>query len=163
MIPFAQNPETQAEIEDLCPLLRNLSVGLVLSYVAASSVIGRDVRAEAHYSLQKARARVEREDGTRYATVRGEGIKRLSADEIPAIGTHAIRLIHNKAKKTVRRLSDLRGYNDMKADERLRIAGQRMVASHIMERTASRAVKEVEESVRQAGSAIDFGTVLDLK
>ena len=163
MTSFAQNPETQAEIEKLCPLLRNLSVGLVLSYDSASAVIGRDAQAEARYSLLQARARVEKEDGIRYATVRGEGIKRLSADEVPAIGVHAIRLIHKQAKKTVKRLSDLRGYNDMKPDERLRIAGQRMVASHIVERTASRAVREVEDSVRQAGSAIDFGTVLDRK
>ena len=160
MTPFASNPQVQAEIEKLCGLLRALSVDTVLTYADASVAIDRDVQGQARYSLIRARDTVEKEDGIRFATVHNVGIKRLSASEVPAIGQHGIKHINRTAKRVVKRLGNLKSYNDMTGDDRLRVAAMRMVASHVAERTSRAAVKEVESSVKQAGSAIDFGTVL---
>lgn len=163
MKPFAANPEVQAEIAKLVPLLQALSVNGILAYENASKAIGRDVRREARYSLLRARQQVEKDDGVRFAVITNVGIKRLSADDVPAIGSYAIKHLHRTAKTAVKRLSDLRAYNDMQPEDRLRIAGMRLVASHVAEKTERKAVKEVEDSVRQAGAAIDFGTVLGRK
>lgn len=157
---FAQKPEVQAEIDKLIPLLKTLSVDGLLAYETATALIGRDVTAAGRYSLQRAREIVEKEDGVRFATVHGVGVKRLAAKDIPALGGYALRHMNRTAKKTVKQLSDLRAYNDMEPGDRLRIVGLRLVASHIVEKTDRKAVKEVEDNVRQAGSAIDFGNVL---
>lgn len=147
---FVSNPEIQAQIERAITTLRAMTVGQVAPYELFPT----------RYALMRAREIVEKEDGVRFGTVHKIGVKRLAAEDVPAIGVSGIRRLHRVSRKTVKRLSNLRSYNDMTPTDRLRVAAQRMVANAVAEKTARAAVKEAEDSVRTAGAAIDFGTVL---
>lgn len=151
MDAFVSNPEVQAQIERVAAILRTMQIGQTIAYTQFSA---------SYYVIMRARAEVEKADGIRFGTVRKVGVKRLAAEEVPAIGIAGIRHMHRAGKKTVKRLTNLKGYNDMTPDDRLRVAAQRMIANAVVERTSRSAIKETEDNVRTAGAAIDFGTVL---
>ena len=154
MNAFISDPEIQEQIAYVAHQLRGMAVGQIGAYNAFNGDL---------YVILRARARVEKEDGIRFGTVRGVGVKRLSASEVPAIGTAGTRRIHRAAKKTVARLSNLRAYNDMDAADRLRCAAYSMIAVSVAEKTSTSSVKASENNVRNAGAAVNFGTILQQK
>jgi len=147
---FVSNPEIQQQIDRVAAILRSMSVGQTVTYESLGAK---------YYVIMRARETVEKEDGIRFGTVHKVGVKRLAADEVPALGIAGLRHMHRVGKKTVKRLTNLKAYNDMTPTDRLRVAAQRMIASAIVEKTARTAVKEAEDNVRTAGAAIDFGSL----
>lgn len=152
MSQFIADPQIQAEVDRVTELLRAMSIGETAAY---------DDLHTNRYVIDRARASVEKYYGIRFGTVRNVGVKRLAAHEVPDIGIDGVKRVHRAGKKTLARLSNLRAYNDMKPEDRLKIAAHRMIASHVVEKTTRSAIKQNEDSIRNAGSAIDFGNVLE--
>jgi hypothetical protein len=117
MPKFQTNPKTQVEIEALMNALLALGPDDLLTYTAMNQLVGYPVR-QTPWAMLRARDRAEQETGLRFATVRGEGLVRLTADNLPGIGMAARSRIGRIAKRNGQRLTDLRGYN--KIDRRLR-------------------------------------------
>lgn len=158
---FKSSPETEAEIATLIEMLRVLSVGDVIGYGTMSEAIGRDTQGIARLSLIRARKTVEKEDGIRLATVFNTGVKRLAAEDIPGIGSHARRRIGRTAKTAYKRLSDIRGSN-VSPEVQRNINVQRSLLGAITLFTGSKAEKRVEKEVDHAGSEIPIGRTLEV-
>ena len=162
MTLFTSSVETQAEITALCRLFRELSIGAVLTYGDASRVIGRDVQTVARFSWIRARDIVEKEDGIRFGTVHAQGAKRLTAEDIPAIGAQARRRIRRTARKGAKRLRNLRGVNAIDADVQRRIDAEVSALGAIALVTTEHAARKIETEVRQTGAEIPVGRTFDL-
>lgn len=101
------SPAHEIAVEKIAALLAALGVGEILSYADASKAAGLDLRSAARWLLLRARANVEKErPDVRFTTERGQGVRRLAADEIPGIGAAARRSIRRKARIGYRRLAD---------------------------------------------------------
>lgn len=150
MTPFHSDPQVQQQIATLITLLRNMPTNAVLSYADIWQAVGR----KSVYVLNRARDEVEKADGVRFATVRTQGVTKLPADQVAAIGVQGVRQMHKKAKRITKRLSDLKGYNSLSAEDRMKIAGARMVASHVAEKTARNAIRDAVETIRTVGTEV---------
>lgn len=123
-MPYATNPELQIELEKVMGALRELGPDEILTYDELTHVLGYHPR-EKPWVLLRAKQRVEKEDGIRFASVRSVGPKRLATEDLPGIGQFARQRIGRIAKKDANRLTDLRGYNDIDRKTQTRIDAER--------------------------------------
>ena len=117
MIPdFSRSTQTLALIE----VLQAASIGAVVTYAALTEAVGEDVQGPARHYLYSAMKAVQSE-GIAFGTVRGQGVKRLTADEIPAIGDAALLHIRRSSKRARKRMRVADGMNDMSNEARVKI------------------------------------------
>jgi len=112
---FQKSAQTLALIERL----REAPIGSVVTYAALSEAIGEDItETRGHlYSAIKALG----SDGIAFGTVRGQGVKRLTADEIPAIGEAAILHIRRASRRARKRMAVVNTMNDAPNEVRIKI------------------------------------------
>jgi hypothetical protein len=146
----ATNPEIQIEVERLSAILRETPIGAVASYDALSGSVGYSVQLKP-FSLLRARKVVEEETGMRFATIRGEGVKKLEASAIPGIGASARRSVARKAKRHAARLAGL-SYNDIEAPIQARIDAERSLLGAIS--AAARADVETVQKETRTGPIV---------
>ena len=143
--PFTTQPENEIAISLLVEALRALPVGGVLTYATASGAIDEDVQGRARRLMARARAIVEREDGSRFGTVPGIGIKRLETADVLGIGAGYRRHIRRTSKRAFDRLSGLR-LNDLTEDQRKRLDAERAAFGAISLMTTERSVATIEKN-----------------
>lgn len=148
MKPFATDPERQVEIAKLISALQALSAGAVMTYPEIASLLGHEACDASTYAVQRARQQLEATDDTlRYSPVRGLGIKRLAAQDLPGIGESAIRGVRLKASRSKARIWPTR--LNLKGDERLLVECQAATLSAVETATSRLERKKVLENVRQ--------------
>ena len=103
----------------LTDLLRTASIGQVVSYARLSEAIGEDVTGARHHLYTAMKAL--HDEGMSFGVVRTEGVKRLTAHELPAIGDAALQHIRRTSKRTKRRLSIVNAMNDVPNEARVKI------------------------------------------
>lgn len=126
---FATNPEMQIEVEKLTRALSELGPEQMLPYADMSRMLGYDIK-DKPWVLMRAKKRVEKDSGLRLSTVRGEGVKKLSAEGLPGIGMVARSRIGRIAKHNANRLSELR-YNDIDSRLQARVDAERSLLGAI--------------------------------
>jgi hypothetical protein len=126
---FATNPDLQIEVDKLARALSELSPGEMLSYEEMSGILGYEIK-DKPWVLMKAKKRVETTQRLRFGTVRGEGTKKLAANELASIGVYARKKIGRVAKYNAGRLTDL-GYNDIDNRIRARVDAERSLLGAI--------------------------------
>lgn len=100
MLTTEASPDTRAVAE----LLATVPVGEIVSFAALSAAIGRDITRCRHVLYAGKRA-AERDAGAVFATVRGQGMRRLSAERAAeTVGTAARSHIRKTARKATRTL-----------------------------------------------------------
>ena len=129
-MPIATNPELQIEIEKVMTALTELGPDEILTYDELTHLLGYHPR-EKPWVVLRAKQRVEKEQGVRFASVRGVGPKRLSTEALPGIGQFARQRIGRIAKKDANRLIDLRAYNDIDKKTQSRIDAERSLLGAI--------------------------------
>lgn len=142
---FSTNPETEIEVERLTKVLSNLPIRSIASYAELSQAVGYDVQ-ERPFTLMKARERVEKQTGLRFATVKGEGVKKLDGASVAGIGAAARKVIARRAKRQAARLTGL-SYNDIDASSQQRIDAERSLLGAISA-TAKADIAKVEQEAR---------------
>lgn len=113
---FTKSTQTVAITERL----RAASIGEVVSYDALSDALGEEVTKARHHLYAALKAL--HDDGLAFGTVRGEGVKRLSADELPAIGDAALLHIRRTSRRTRRKLNVANKMNDVSNETMVRIS-----------------------------------------
>jgi hypothetical protein len=156
---FESRPENQASISALVIALKAVSVGGILRYDDASKLVGADVRNGSRYLLSRAREIVEKETGTRFGTVTGEGVKRLDTAAVLGIGAGARRHIRRTASKTAKRLTGI-AYNDLTGEQRKRLNAEAAtfgaVALLATERSVTTTEKATQDTVLPAGKVLEL-------
>lgn len=127
---FPTNPELQIEIEKITEALMNLGPEQMLSYEEMNRMLGYDMKKTKPWVLMRAKQRIEKHQKLRLATVHGQGVKKLTAEQVPGIGAYARAHIGRVAKRTATRLTDL-GYNDIDKKTQSRIDAERSLMGAI--------------------------------
>lgn len=104
---FNSNPDNVAVIEKLTGALSEIPMGGTEPYIKLSSRIGGDVTGNYRHLLASARRKAEKDLGCVFASVRGVGIKRLSAEDGIEIGPEAVRSIRRKGTTVAKRIDRL--------------------------------------------------------
>jgi hypothetical protein len=100
--------------------LREVPSGEFVSYAKLTSVVGRDVRrSSAKAALQSARTSLLREQ-IRFATIRNEGIRRMTDAEIAHSGAAEIRGVHRRATIGVKRVAAVRDFDALPNDAKIK-------------------------------------------
>jgi hypothetical protein len=129
MTMFATNPELQLEIEKLYEALNELAPDGLLSYETMSRLLGYSIK-QKPWVLMRAKKRFENNTGLRVGTVRGEGVRKLTAEAVPGLGAVARKRIGRIAKRGSEQLIDLR-YNDIDSRVQARIDAERSLLGAI--------------------------------
>lgn len=124
------NSEHTAIIEKLTEALAALPIGGTIVYSKLSEIAGRDVSDRYRYLLVKAADNAEKQLGCIFESVRGVGVKRLTASEIPDVGLAAIRKIRRGAKRGSKRLTRI-GTNSLSESENRRVVASRAMLGAI--------------------------------
>lgn len=140
---FATSPDTQIKVEALALALRALPVGEVMPYAAAATACKEPDRGRLGALLVRARKSVEQAEGSRFATVHRIGIKRLAAEDMPGIGSHARARIGRIAKRQFHRLSGIRA--NMSAETQAQIDIQRSLLGAISEISKPSAAEKLQK------------------
>src|SRR5712664_3044319 len=112
---FSRSTQTVALIE----ALRIVPVGKVANYASLSEAIGENILFCRHFLHSAIKALYD--EGIPFGTVRGFGVKRLTSEEIPDIGDHAITRIRRSSRRARKRMSVINAMNDVDNDTRIRV------------------------------------------
>ena len=149
MLPdFSRSTQTNALID----LLRAAQIGSVVSYAALSEAIGEDVTECRHYLYTAVNAL--QGEGIAFGTVRGEGVKRLVSEEIPAIGDSAINHIKRHARRARKRMGVVGSMNDVPNEVRVKVNATASMLGVIENFSSNKSRKVVESEVAKANSPI---------
>lgn len=154
------NPENAADIEALTACLTAASIGESISYETLSAAIGRNVHS-CWWLLTSAREEAEKATGNLFATVRGEGVKRLTADEIPGVGLASMQKIRRTARRTITRLDTVRT-NDLPESDAQKIIAHKSQLGAIALVADGRKSSALAGEVKATGTTIPAGRVLEV-
>lgn len=143
---FARSTQTLKLIE----VLQAASIGDILSYAKLSESIGEDIQTDARHYLYSAMNALQG-DGVAFGTVRGQGIKRLTADEIPAIGDAALLHIRRSSRRARKRMRVADGMNDMSNESRVKINATASLLGAIEHFSTGKSAAKAAEEVKTHG------------
>lgn len=138
---FSRSTQTLALIE----ALRAASIGAVITYGQLSQAIGEDVQNGARHFLYSAMKALQG-DGVAFGTVRNMGVKRLTAEEIPAIGDAALLHIRRSSRRARKRMGVVNTMNDAPNAVRIEINAKASLLGAIEHFSTSKAVEKVKET-----------------
>jgi predicted nucleotidyltransferase len=139
--------------------LANASAGEVVQYSELSALIGRDVQNGARGCLSSAMRRLLA-DGLVYASVRGEGVKRLSDEEIVGEGPAVIARVRRAASRAAKKLASvdfaaLTPASQIKHNTALSFCG---VLAHM---TKASTVRKLEGRIEEAAHALPLQKTIE--
>lgn len=138
---FSRSVQTLALIEHL----QAASIGSVITYASLSKAIGEDVQNGARHYLYSA-MRALQGDGVAFGTVRNMGVKRLTAEEIPAIGDAALLHIRRASRRARKRMSVVNTMNDAPNEVRIEINTKASLLGAIEHFSTKKAADKVKET-----------------
>lgn len=138
---FARSTQTLALIE----VLQAASIGSVVTYGQLTKAIGEDVQTGGRHYLYSAMKAVQA-DGLSFGTVRGQGVKRLTAEEIPAIGDAALLHIRRSSRRARKRMSVVNTMNDAPNDVRVKINATASLLGAIEHFSTAKAADKAKET-----------------
>lgn len=145
---FSRSVQTNALID----VLRAAQIGTVVSYAALSEAIGEDVTECRHY-LYTAMNTLQGE-GIAFGTVRGEGVKRLVSEEIPAIGDSAMAHIRRTSRRARKRMGVVGSMNDVPNEVRIKVNATASMLGVIENFSSNKSRKVVESEVTKTNGPI---------
>ncbi len=145
---FSRSVQTNALID----VLRAASVGSVVSYAALSEAIGEDVTECRHYLYTAVNAL--QGEGIAFGTVRGEGVKRLVSEEIPAIGDDAMQRIRRTSRRARKRMGVVSSMNDVPNEVRIKVNATASMLGVIENFSSNKSRKAVEAEVTKTQGPI---------
>lgn len=103
--PSATIPQTCAETLRLVDYMRGAAMGKLFTYAELSGIVGADVRVAKRHWLESAKRILVARHGIVFESVRGQGLRRLSDGELPALADHDRKGIHRRAGRSARKLA----------------------------------------------------------
>lgn len=143
-------PQISAAAQEVCQVFRSLAVDETATYEHLTAAVGFDVRAKP-YIVRTAIKRVLADDGIHMATVRGVGLKRVSATEAAAtIMPSKLSRARSAAKsctKTAEKISVL----ELPVEQRASFAARATLASLIADATTQKSVAKLAAAASTQG------------
>lgn len=115
-IDLKRHPETDILITSL----RAVPLGAEIGYDTLSTAIGRNVKLHARPRLTSAREIALRDHGVCFVALRGQGLRRITVEELPQIGTHARRRMRSTGKSALKAISAVMGVSNGASPETVR-------------------------------------------
>ena len=148
---FSRSTQTIALIE----ALQAAPIGAVLTYAYLSEVLGEDVQSGAsRYHLYSAMRAVQAEHGIIFGTVRKTGIKRLAAEELPAIGDAALLHIRRASRKARKRMGVVNKMNDAPNEVRVKINAAASLLGAIEHFTGGKQLTKAAEVAKVSNTTV---------
>jgi len=154
--------ELSADARLLIQHLEGVEEGQEITYETLSNVIGRDVRNQAYGQLCTARKRLL-DDGIVFETVRGIGIRRMTASEIAnTVGLHSIKRIQRESKRGLRRLS-CAAMGNLTNEDIIKMNTSASVLGVVAEFSKTKSVHTIEGHIAETdGKELPIGKSLEL-
>jgi hypothetical protein len=136
-----RHPETDLLIQTL----RAVPLGGEISYRTLSEAIGRDVRTVARGRLTSARNIAQRDHGVCFFAQRGQGLRRITIEEMPQVGEHARRRIRSTTRGALKTITAVVSTANGASPETMRrISAERAVLGLLQEAAADPVQKAYE-------------------
>jgi hypothetical protein len=142
--------ELSTDAKTLANMLKNVEVGMVITYEEMTKAIGRDVRGPARPVLVTARSIVQRENRMIFDCVRSEGLKRLNDGEIVDLSDQAMDRIRRTAKRTGKKLLCV-NYDQMPREKQTKHNASLSMFGAISELSKNASTKRLEREIEKHG------------
>lgn len=136
---FDKSAQTIAIME----FLKTVSIGEVIGYDKISDLISQPIQQNRHYLYSAMRSL--QSDGLSFGTVRGMGVKRLSAEEVPTIGDNAIIRIRRSSRNARKKMQVISRMNDVDNSTRVRVNATVSILGVIEHFSNGKSVKDAEK------------------
>lgn len=157
---FTCSLETKQLADHLTKLAKTGDTTTVYSYESLSKAAGANVRVKRHI-LRSAIHIVARDTGAQFGTVKGEGIKLLTASEIEAYGPQSIQHVRKHTTRTLERLSRVQ-YDELTAAEQIAHNTNASIIGAMRLMTHRQNIKKVEGAVTHEQAKIDEQSIMRL-
>lgn len=156
---FDSSAKVAAKVEALLEALTALSPGQTVTYEALSKALGEKVSSQ-DYVMQRALKKAERQTGAIFDNVMGQGYQRLHTHEISGLGKRANSRIRKTARRTRKRLENVRA-NDLSAGDIAAIAAYRSHFGMIEGIAKEQTVKALESAIDKAPNFVPANSLAD--
>lgn len=157
-------PEISVDAKLLHQALRAVAIGGVISWAQLRDVIGREVRAgqKGYGALQTARHRALRDDNMVFAAVHGEGLKRLTDEEIVETGADTVKRVRRIARKGAEKLLAVADFDALPNAAKIRHNAYTSMCGALTAIATERKVEVLEKNVTNAKAALPVAKALEL-
>ena len=140
--------------------LMDVEVGGLISYDELSGLAGRDVQEDARSLMESARRRAFNTDGRYFGVIRGEGLKRLSDEEIVDTSDVSHVKIRNASRRMVRTLTNgVRDFDAMSREKQVKHNASISAFGAIAQFSGVKAMKQITDAVRKKGTVVSVADV----
>lgn len=154
---FQTSPENQALIDKMAAALQVCPAGTIISY-ADISPDGEPIQPR-RWLLSAAVKAAESVTGSRFATVRNVGVKRLRPDDLPGIGSEYIGRVRRTAQRGVARLETR---DNLPPDTLRKVTAQRSQLGAVALFTKPSATEKLEGTIKADQSTVDLAATVRL-
>lgn len=151
--------EMSADARLLRQRLAAVKIGESVTYADLSREISKPVDG-AFPALQTARRSLLNNDGYVFAVIRGEGLKRLSDEEIVAASDQDVNRIRRTAKKGARKLASVQDYGAMSNASQLRHTTRLSVMTAVAHMASSKGIEKLEEPAKGRAKELPISETL---
>ena len=141
-----------ADASRLCEELAMTSVGSIVTYAHLSDTIGKPVTG-ATGALTSARRIVQRENGTVFACIRNEGLKRLDSEAIVDMSGMRVQGVRRHARRVVKTLT-LAIYEELRDASKQKAIAIASVLSVVADLAREKSIHTVEIAASRPRCAI---------
>lgn len=154
---FQTSPENQALIDKMAATLQACPTGSTISY-ADITPDGEPIQPR-RWLLSAAVKAAESATGSRFATVRNVGVKRLRPDDLPGIGSEYIGRVRRTAMRGVARLETR---DNLPPDTLRKVTAQKAQLGAVALFTKPHATEKVEGTIKADQSTVDLAATVRL-
>jgi hypothetical protein len=140
--------------------LSRCATGEIVRYSELSELIGRDIQNGARNLLHSAMRRLLA-DGKAFATVRCEGVKRLSDAEVVGEGPAALSRLRRAASRASRKLAAVQDFNALPREAQTTHNMTLSVLGVLAHMTKPSTVRQLEARIDQAQAALPLAKTLE--
>jgi hypothetical protein len=139
--------ELSPETRTIADRLNATEVGGIVSFAEMSAAIGRNILSRRHV-IYSAMRLAEKESGAIFATIRGQGYKRLAASEVVEIvGSSARAHIRRTARRSAKTLNEgTRRHNNLPPEMQRKVASEMSVLGLIEHISRDKVVAPKEDA-----------------
>ena len=161
MIEKKTIPAISIESQKVIERLGWCEPGDFVSYQELSQIAGGDIQDGKYFALDTGRKRLERDRSYVFATVKNEGVKRLTDEEIVRTSEIGITKVRREARRSVRKLvcvdfDTLTNVAKIKHNARLSVFGALAIV------TSAKKQRLIEQAVSETKTRLDVGQTLRL-
>lgn len=153
-------PQLSIDTKTIQDRLAKCAVGDTVSYEELTALVGRDVQQQARGNLMSAMRRLV-PDGKVFATIRGEGVKRLSDVEIVGVGPATMNRMRRAANRARAKLAQVDDFEALPRDAKITHNLSMSVLGVLHHMTKASTVRQLEARIDQAQKALPLAKTLE--